>query len=296
MRRIVIAAVVVAVAGTIPAAIPATAAEHADPRVVAGEPAGFVPTHGNAGQGKTGGASPQLAYHGGPVVSGGTGTVVQPIYWGSSWSTSSEQVRVLQSFYGGVGGSGYLHTNAEYTDAAGHVNTTKVSVTTAIIDHSTSPTRAPQTSAVLAEVASQVSNPVANGYYPVYIDHGRGHTGYCAWHSAGTINGVPVTFGFFFLLSGDSGCDPGSSVTSYSEGVAAAANVSGHELSEMLTDPKLDAWYDSKGAENSDKCAWQFNGLSHFGGFDWQIQGNWSNAAYTARSGYDSLHGCIVSS
>jgi hypothetical protein len=31
-----------------------------------------------------------------------------------------------------------------------------------------------------------------------------------------------------------------------------------HELEETNTDPHLNAWYDSSGAENADKCAWTF--------------------------------------
>jgi len=62
--------------------------------------------------------------------------------------------------------------------------------------------------------------------------------------------------------------------------------VSGHELSEMLTDPQLNAWYDQRGSENSDKCAWTFSGTVAIGGDNWKIQGNWSNAAANTNSGY----------
>ena len=35
-------------------------------------------------------------------------------------------------------------------------------------------------------------------------------------------------------------------------------SVVAHELEEAVTDPELNAWYDSRGAENADKCAWTF--------------------------------------
>ena len=35
-----------------------------------------------------------------------------------------------------------------------------------------------------------------------------------------------------------------------------------HELEEAVTDPDLNAWFDSKGYENADKCAWTF-GTTH---------------------------------
>jgi hypothetical protein len=87
--------------------------------------------------------------------------------------------------------------------------------------------------------------------------------------------GVPIQFGWFFNLDGDAGCDPGDTSGLHSEGLAALANVTGHELSETVTDPRNGGWYDSSGAENADKCAWHFNGLETLGGTAWLIQGNW---------------------
>jgi hypothetical protein len=102
-----------------------------------------------------------------------------------------------------------------------------------------------------------------------------------------------VQFGFFYNLDGDPGCDPQDASGIHSQVLAALANVSGHELSEMLTDPKLNAWYDGNGEENSDKCAWSFGTplLSFRNGSQWKIQGNWSNAAFNAGSGFANSSG-----
>ena len=236
----------------------------------------------------------QLLWHNGPVMHS---TAVLPVYWGSSWSNSSfvgDKVSGLNTLYSGVGGTPYARTNGEYTDGAGSVNTSSISKSGNFTDTSATPSGAPSTTQVLSEVAKVTNgHPVANAYYPVYSDQRRGNAGYCAWHSSGTINGIRVQFGFFFNLDGDSGCDPQSpSSLGHSQGLAALANVSGHELSEMLTDPQLNAWYDQKGEENSDKCAWTFSGTVAIGGQGWKIQGNWSNAAASARTGYANV-GCI---
>jgi hypothetical protein len=138
-----------------------------------------------------------------------------------------------------------------------------------------------------------ITSPVANGYYPVYVDTPRGQARYCAWHSYGSCNGTPVQFAFFFNLDGDRGCDPGDTQSGHSQGLAALANVSGHELSEAVTDPRHGGWWDSSGAENSDKCAWTFGaGLVSLGATKWKIQGNWSNAAVGTSAAYDGK-GCI---
>jgi hypothetical protein len=232
--------------------------------------------------------SPNLTNHGGPIM---TSSRVTAIFWGKSWTASDAKVTGLDTLYAGIGGSSYMNTNPEYSSSNGQVGSA-VAFDGHLIDTSAGPTRAPSTSTILAEVSKEIGNPVANGYYPVYTDLPRGNTGYCAWHSAGTVHGVQVQFGFFFKLDGDPGCDPQDPGTIHSQGLEALANVSGHELSEAVTDPQLNAWYDKSGAENADKCAWTFSGTVRIGGESWKIQGNWSNAAYDARSGYDGA-GCI---
>ncbi len=75
--------------------------------------------------------------------------------------------------------------------------------------------------------------------------------------------------------------------------------MSGHELSEARTDPSTvtatgaGAWYDGSGNENGDKCAWTFGAplVTFSNGSQWKIQGEWSNAAYTAGTGYANSHG-----
>jgi hypothetical protein len=259
--------------------------------VGAGAAHGLVHARGDAGRGgHGGGGSPLLVFHGGQIMSSAD---VTPIYWGTSWSVGNSTIAGLTQFYGGIGNSSYLGTNTEYGGSNGQVGT-GVSLGTAIIDNSAAPSRPPQTSDIAAEVGRMIPTPVANGYYPVYTDLPRGHAGYCAWHSWATINGVLTQFAFFFKLDGDPGCDPKDTQTGHSEGLAALANVSGHELSEALTDPRGDAWFDSSGAENADKCAWTFSGTPENlkNNTSWKIQGNFSNAAYAAHSGYDGA-GCI---
>jgi hypothetical protein len=156
------------------------------------------------------------------------------------------------------------------------------------------------TSAILAEVCKQITagniapDPGGNGYYPVYTDVPRGHAGYCAYHSAGTCNGMAVQFAFFWDLDGDAGCDPLDTQTGHSQGLAALANVTGHEISEARSDPASPgAWYDANGQENGDKCAWTFNVpyVTFPDGNRWKLQGEWSNNAFTTGTGYPNSLG-----
>ncbi len=246
-------------------------------------------------------SSPNLIWHGGNIMSS---VRVTPIFWGTSWGTANftkDKMTGLQTFYMGIGTSAYARTSDEYGDSIGVVTDT-ITYTQPLMDLSPAPSRGNRVSPVLAEVCKQlITNPPppnTNVYYPVYVDTPRGSAGFCAWHSAGFCGATPVQFAFFFNLDGDPGCDPEDKSSLHSQGLAALANVSGHELSEARTDPFLNAWYDSAGAENADKCAWSFGTplLTFSNNSQWKIQGNWSNNAFNARTGYPNTrlqNGCI---
>ncbi len=237
---------------------------------------------------RTGGSADML-WHSGAIM---TTTATQAIFWGSSWGTSpGDKISGMDTWYGGFGSSNYAGTSDEYTGTNGQV-TSAVSYGGHFVD-TTAASGGSKTSAILAEVCKVVPNPVANGYYAVYTDIPRGHSGYCAYHSYGTCGSTPVQFAFFWKMDGDAGCDPQSTVSGESQGLAAIANVSGHELSEARTDPRNGGWYDSSGAENGDKCAWTFNVpyVTFSNGSKWKTQGEWSNKAYDAGTGYPNSSG-----
>ena len=66
--------------------------------------------------------------------------------------------------------------------------------------------------------------------------------------------------------------------------------VTSHEIREAVTDPDLNAWYDSTGYEADDKCAWSHLYQMHLGGF-W-VQPEYSNGGNGTYPG----PGCIVPS
>ena len=242
--------------------------------------------------------SANMLYHSGKIM---PTAVSKNIFWGPNWINSSfagDKITGLDAWYTGFSGSNYSKTSDEYTGTNGQVAAATLNQGH-VIDSSTA-ANGSSLSAIMAEVCRQVSihnitlDTNGNGYYPVYVDVKRGTAGYCAYHSYGTCNGQLVQFAFFFNLDGDAGCDPADTQTGHSQGLAALSNVSGHELSEARTDPAYPgAWYDSSGQENGDKCAWTFNVpyVTFTDGNRWKIQGEWSNAAYTAGTGYPNRSG-----
>jgi hypothetical protein len=257
---------------------------------------GFEPNFRALEDAKAGGAgkrsSPLMTYHGGKIMPYGD---TQAIFWGPSWGTyTGDKITGMDTWFGGFGGSNYAKTSDEYTGSNGQVTATTTYMGH-LIDTSAAANGA-STSAILAEVCKVVAHPdtSGNGYYAVYVDVPRGNAGYCAYHSSGTCGGVHVQFAFFFKLDGDPGCDPADTSGLHSQGLAAIANVSGHELSEARSDPTSPgAWYDAQGNENGDKCAWTFNVplVTFSNATQWKIQGEWSNAAYNAGTGYPNSSG-----
>ena len=236
--------------------------------------------------------SANMTYHGGKIM---PTAISKAIFWGTSWgSYSGDKITGLDTWYTGHSNSNYAKTVDEYTGSNGQVGSTTTHQGH-VIDTSKA-TGGSNTSAILAEVCKVITSPdrSGNGYYAVYTDVKRGNAGYCAWHSAGSCGGVPVQFAFFFNLDGDAGCDPADTSGLHSQGLAALANVTAHELSEARSDPASPgAWYDSSGSENGDKCAWTFGAplVTFSDGNQWKLQGEWSNAAFTAGTGYPNSSG-----
>ena len=236
-----------------------------------------------------------MTWHNGAIM---TSSRTYAIFWGSG-AGAGDKTAGITAFLTNFGGSKYIHASTEYTGTNGTVGTGSAFVRS-FTDGSAAPSNAPSVSAVQSEVCKVLSGagvtPVADGIYNVYASTKRGGAGYCAWHSYGSCNGVPVQFAWYFNLDGDSGCDPGTPYGSYtsgqtnSQGLAAIANVTAHEVSETITDPRNSGWYDSQNGENADKCAWSFSpnngGLVAFGNTTFKVQMEWSNAAFTAGTGY----------
>jgi hypothetical protein len=114
-------------------------------------------------------------------------------------------------------------------------------------------------------------------------------TQYCGWHTHGTISGSDIKYAF--IGNPDrcpSACSAQSTGPNGNAGADGMASIISHELEEAVSDPDLNAWYDARGQENADKCAWTFgpvstasNGSAYnitLGGLNFLIQRNWVNA------------------
>ena len=113
-------------------------------------------------------------------------------------------------------------------------------------------------------------------------------TSYCGWHSYNTTLGTSVKYSFVGNPGTATSCGAQAVSINGDRGADAMASIIAHEIEEAATDPELNAWYDSRGYENADKCAWNFGTTTTdpsgykwnqtFGGKKFLIQQNWVNA------------------
>ena len=298
------------------------AAEPPSPRDTAGrgnDILGIVPPaaveNGKAGKGGGGGGS-NLVYHGGPVL---ITNRAQAIFWGpgatspgsaSSYFPDGGYETVLSRYFSDVaaasGTTGNVYAvETQYYDASGTSIRYSSAAGAAYADGSAYPSSGcsdtvAATSVCLsdaqiqAEVQKAFPNPDPNTVYFVFTGKGVGScysnsscafSYYCAYHSSFSSGGKTWLYANQpYADTVPSACDAGYHPNSGTSSDAdATINVASHEHREAINDPFGNAWYDRRGYEGSDKCAWNFGSIS--GGYNQTINGHhyalqqeWSNA------------------
>ena len=245
--------------------------------------------HEYAGSG--GGGS--LTYHKGPVIP--TAKVV-PIYWGPTWYTGGSDNAMSNSITnyidGGFGRTGEYNVITQYyqTGPTYIMQSDLGSNGGAWYDSSTPPTNVTD-SALQAEVLKATNGaPRSDTVYEVFLPAssyssngsatscGGPNLYYCAYHGNFNFNGTDVKYASMPYPS----C--GGCATSGFSTVQNFEHFISHETREAVTDPDGTAWYDRRGYEADDKCAWSPTPFTdsmtgvNFDNTAFAYQYEWSNA------------------
>jgi hypothetical protein len=249
---------------------------------------------------RTGGGN-GISYHGGPLM---IGTPNVYVIWYGNWSGNSA-VSLLTTLLSNLGGTPYYHINSTY------YNGSNVHLSNAIhYAGSANDNYSLGTSLADADIATIVQSRISAGAFPkdtngLYmvmtsadVNETSGFcTQYCGWHSSGSILGSDIKYAF--IGNPDrcpSACAAQTTSPNNNPGADGMASIVSHEFEEAASDPDLNAWYDYRGNENADKCAWTFgsestasNGSKYnmvIAGYQFLIQQNWVNASggYCAKS------------
>lgn len=120
--------------------------------------------------------------------------------------------------------------------------------------------------------------------------------GYCAYHSyfpAGSRNVVyaDMPYGATPFSSKTGSLCAGQSVFPNNRAGDIEASLTSHEQMEAITDPLLSAWWDSKGFEIGDKCAYDMTGSTLDGGI---ANEQWADHFYALQTEYDNATASCV--
>ena len=276
--------------------------------------------HGDAKPGGGGGGGTQagIYYHGGRVASTGSAAFhVESIYWGAgtiypggpnagtgdTTGTATQDGSLVGTYLRSLGGTPYYRINQGYWDNLGAGGALRY-VSGAVTydgywaDGSSAPSGTQNISdqAVINEITSGFSSGRIT-YHPdtIYAVFSAGGVNlgggafsqYCAYHGNFQYNGQDVIYAVMPYNAYSTSCEAQTTGPN-NDPADAEVNTLTHEIEEANTDPDLNAWYDRRGYENADKCAWTF-GTTHtatngalynvtFGGHNWLIQRQWKNS------------------
>ena len=254
-----------------------------------------------------------IYYHSGPVLQ--SGTSVSAIYWAAApiyvngpaagtTGLGTGDGSLIGLFLRSLGGSPYFGINSTYTDGAGKAIVNAVSYQQFWANNTSVPANG--TTVTDAQMVAMLQSGFTGGkltYAPgtlyLIFTAGKVNLGggfgsqYCAYHTNGkvTINGVSQTV-LYAAMPYDaaylSGCAGITASANGDLGADVEVNTLAHEIEETTTDMLGTAWYDMRGYENADKCAWKWgttytaaNGMKanmKIGGKDFLVQQNWTNA------------------
>ena len=190
-----------------------------------------------------------------------------PIYliWYGNWNgTGSNTARtktLIEHFISVLGGSPYELINTTYGDNTGDVSGNVSLGGSVIIAATQNLTDAGVQSVVANAISSGALPRNANGIYFVLTSSGISETSgfctqYCGFHTHATLGGVDIKYAF---VGNPDRCPSGCEVqttgpNSPAPGVGGADGMVfqiAFQQNETLSDPDLNAWFDSLGRENS---------------------------------------------
>lgn len=215
-----------------------------------------------------------INYNGGPVLKGSP----VPFYliwygnWNSTGSNTAATVSLVEHFVSPLGGTPYELVATTYGDSTGNASGNVSLGGVATVSSNTNLTDSSLQTTIKNVLTSGALPTNTNGIYFVISSSNINETSgfctkYCSFHTHATINGVDIKYAF---IGNPDRCPSGCEVqttgpNSPSLGNGGADGIvfqfAGRQL-DAITDPDLNAWFDSSGREAVQKCAGLFGPLT----------------------------------
>ena len=218
---------------------------------------------------RPGGITPvsRVYYHNGPLMSEPAVYVI----WYGNWAVTNKYdnpagQQIIRDFLHAVGGSPYYSMNTTFS--------TSSNVITGSVLFGGETTDAGSQGKVLtdAKVFCVVTNAIASGALPNDLNgvffvlsssdvyESSGFCGrYCGFHDNRSLAGTDIKYAFIGSpVRCLRNCTPQLISPNGNPAADGMASTIAHELTEMVTDPNGNAWYDLSNSEVADKCAWTY--------------------------------------
>jgi hypothetical protein len=252
-----------------------------------------------------------LTYHGGPVMHTNK---TYAIYWvPAGYSVASSYSTIINGFFKNVAAANGLSTNVyyattQYTDTVhGHILYNSAFGGSTLDTHSfpAGDCTDSYTSRCLGDdqIRAEVNRVVTANHWSrvgtiffMFTPKGVGSCDgvycafrdYCAYHSNFTTSAGDTLYANMpYADTVPAACDAGAGTHPNNNPADPAINLISHEHNETITDMHGNAWYDSLGNEDGDKCAWTFGtalGSTAYGHYNqvigtgkYYLQREWSN-------------------
>jgi hypothetical protein len=259
-----------------------------------------------------GGGTSNLTYHGGPVMLTST---TYAIFWGPSNSWDSGYQTLIERYFADVHTDSGKTTNVYSSDTQYYnAASTKIAYNSTFAGYRLDTNAFPAngctdkaTTICLTDAQLQTeikANITAAGWstgqsrlFLIFTPKGVGsclgsscaYTTYCAYHNSFSSGGSTILYANqpygaagYSVYTCDSGQRPNGNTAD------ATLNLVSHEHNEAITDEQGTAWFDKRGYEDGDKCAWNFGSAQGTSGAKYNqtigthhyyLQQEWSNAS-----------------
>jgi hypothetical protein len=227
----------------------------------------------------------RMYYHRGPIMA-------EPnvyLIWYGNWNrtngtdTAAGQ-QIVRDFLHAIGGSPYFAINTTYSTATTTItgNVNFAGETSDAYSRGKSLTPASLLAVVTNSFISNSLPQDTNGIYFVLSSSDVYHTlglctRFCGFHRNLKTQSANIRYAFIGNTARClTHCAPQNRVSpNGNPGVDGMVSIIAHELSEVVTDPDYNAWYDVRGFENADKCAWSY------GRHQYKLpNGSWANMGW----------------
>ena len=227
----------------------------------------------------------RMYYHRGPIIAEPNVYVIWYGDWNQTNGTDNAAgQQIVRDFLHAIGGSPYFAINTTYSTKTTTItgNVTFAGEASDAYSRGKSLTPWSLLAVVTNSFTSNALPKDTNGIYFVLsssdVYHTRGLcTRFCGFHLHAMIHGDDIRYAFVGNAARCiTHCAPQYKLSpNDNPGVDGMVSIIAHELSEAVTDPDSNAWFDIRGYESADKCGWSY------GHHQYQLpNGSWANMGW----------------